>query len=153
MKDSIKIFIAAIAIGTLFSSCNEKEKPKAPPPDVEVTKVIVQDVPIFREFVGQAYGLQDIPIRARVDGFLELINFEEGTRVQKGQLLYKIDAQPYLAEVASQKSNVAEAETYLVNAQNELARYEPLAKINAVSQSDYDAALASKDAAEAVNTE
>jgi membrane fusion protein (multidrug efflux system) len=120
-----------------------------PPPEVEVTNVIVKDVPLYREFVGQAYGLQDIPIRARVDGFLELINFEEGTRVNKGQLLYKIDAQPYLAELASQKSRVAEAETYLVNARNELARYEPLVKINAVSKSDYDAALASKEAAEA----
>jgi membrane fusion protein (multidrug efflux system) len=63
--------------------------------------------------------------------------------------LYRIDAQPFEAEVAAQQSNVAEAQTYLVNAQNELARYEPLVKINAVSQSDYDAALASKEAAEA----
>jgi len=69
--------------------------------------------------------------------------------VNKGQLLYKIDPQPFLAEEAAQEQRVAEAQTYLVNATNELNRYEPLVKINAVSQSDYDAALASKEAAEA----
>lgn len=151
----MKIFyqhtVALILGGIILisSSCSEQKKMQMPPPEIEVVKVIQKDVPIFREFVGQAYGLQDIPIRARVDGFLEEINFEEGTRVNKGQILYKIDAQPYMAEVASQKSKVAEAETYLVNARNELARYEPLVKINAVSKSDYDAALASKEAAEA----
>lgn len=151
MEKKYKIFISLLVIGSLaqLMSCKESAKPTMPPPEVEVTPVIVQDVPIYREFVGQVYGLQDIPIRARVDGFLEVINFEEGSRVTKGQQLYMIDAQPYMAEVASQKSKVAEAETYLVNATNELARYEPLVKINAVSKSDYDAALASKEAAEA----
>lgn len=133
----------------ILTSCNKKEARKAAPPEVEVINVIQKDVPLKREFVGQAYGLQDIPIRARVDGFLEEIAFKEGTKVKKGQLLYRIDAQPFLAEEAAQQSKVAEAKTYLVNATNELARYEPLVKINAVSKSDYDAALASKDAAEA----
>lgn len=141
--------ILLIGILISISSCSEQKKMQMPPPEVEIVQVIQKDIPIYREFVGQAYGLQDIPIRARVDGFLEEINFDEGTRVKKGQLLYKIDAQPFLAEVASQQSKVAESETYLVNARNELARYEPLVKINAVSKSDYDAALASKEAAEA----
>ncbi len=133
----------------ILASCKEKNENKLAPPEIEVVEVIQQDVPLYREFVGQAFGLQDIPIRARVEGFLEQIAFEEGTRVTKGQLLYRIDAQPFQAEVAGQQSKVEEAKTYLVNAQNELARYEPLVKINAVSKSDYDAALASKEAAEA----
>jgi membrane fusion protein (multidrug efflux system) len=133
----------------MLSNCSKKEAGQAPPPEVEVIQVLQKDVPIFREFVGQAFGLEDIPIRARVEGFLEEIAFDEGTRVSKGQLLYRIDAQPFMQEVAAQQSRVAEAETYLVNATNELRRYEPLVKINAVSQSDYDAALASKEAAEA----
>lgn len=151
----MKIFcqhaIGLILVGMFLitTSCSEQKKMQMPPPEVEVIQVIQKDVPIFREFVGQAFGFQDIPIRARVDGYIEDINFDEGTRVKKGQWLYKIDAQPFLAEVASQKSKVAESETYLVNAKNELARYEPLVKINAVSKSDYDAALASKEAAEA----
>lgn len=148
-KFNITILLVIFGYAVILSSCNNKEAGQATPPDVEVVNVIQKDVPIYREFVGQAFGLQDIPIRARIEGFLEEIAFDEGTRVKKGQLLYRIDAQPFLAEEASQKSKVAEAETYLVNATNELRRYEPLVKINAVSQSDYDAALASKEAAEA----
>lgn len=132
-----------------FQSCNKKGSQSPGPPEIPVVEVIQTDVPIYREFVGQAYGLVDIPIRARVEGFLEEVAFQEGTRVRKGQLLYRIDAQPFLQEVAAQESKVAESQTYLVNATNELRRYEPLVKINAVSKSDYDAALATKEAAEA----
>ena len=105
------------------------------------------DLPIYRNFVGSIFGYKDIPIRARVEGFLESINFEEGTRVSKGQLLYTIDSQPFQADVAASQSKVAEAETKLVNAENELARYKPLADSKAVSQSDVDAAQATRDAA------
>lgn len=127
-----------------------------PPQEIPVIKAVKKDVPVYDELVGQIYGLKDIPIRARVDGFLEKISFEEGTRVKKGQLLYSIDPDPYLAQVASQQSKVAQAETMMVNADNELDRYKPLAEINAVSQSDldgaqatYDASVSSLDAAEA----
>ena len=152
MKNNIPKLTALFVLTGLFTilnSCQQKEAKEMPPPEVEVVNVIVQDVPIMREFVGQAYGQLDIPIRARVDGFLEELTFNQGERVKKGQLLYKIDPQPFLAQEAAQEQRVAEAQTYLVNATNELNRYEPLVKINAVSQSDYDAALASKEAAEA----
>ena len=116
------------------------------PLDIPVFEALQQDVPIYDEMVGQIYGLKDIPIRARVDGFLEKISFEEGTRVEKGQLLYSIDPDPYLAQVAAQESKLTEAQTMMVNAKNELDRYIPLAAMNAVSKSDLDAAQASYDA-------
>ena len=136
--------------GFLFlTSCKEKGPVTGPAPEIQVIKAIKKDVPLKRDFVGQIYGFQDIPIRARAEGYLEGVHFEEGFAVKKGQLLYTIDAQPYIEAVASKESNVAEAQTYLVNAENELARYKPLAEINAVSKSDLDAAQASRDAAEA----
>jgi membrane fusion protein (multidrug efflux system) len=133
----------------LISSCKEKAVQSAPPPEIQVVNVIQKDVPLKKDFVGQIYGFEDIAIRARVEGFLEGIHFDEGFKVDKGQLLYTIDSQPFEAEVESMQSKVAEAQTYLVNAENELARYKPLAEINAVSKSDLDAAQASRDAAEA----
>ena len=117
------------------------------PPEVPVFEVRQQDVPIYNELAGQIYGQKDIPIRARVDGLIEKISFVEGKRVKKGQLLYSIDPDPYLAEVASRESLLAEAITLMVNAKNELERYIPLAEMKAVSQSDLDAAQASYDAA------
>lgn len=138
-----------LVLGGLFilTSCKEKSAKNAPIPEIQVIKVVKKDVPLKRDFVGQIYGFQDIPIRARAEGYLEGVHFEEGFPVKKGQLLYTIDAQPYIEAVASKKSMVAEAQTYLVNAENELARYKPLAEINAVSKSDLDAAQASRDAA------
>ncbi len=131
---------------TIFTSCKNKNT-EAPPPEIQVINVIKKDVPLTRDFVGQIYGFQDIPIRARVEGYLEGVHFQEGYPVKKGQLLYSIDAQPFIEAVAAQESFVAEAQTYLVNAENELVRYKPLAEINAVSKSDLDAVQASRDAA------
>ncbi len=140
--------ILVLLVSVLLVSCNkDKEQKKAPPSEIKVVEVIKKNVPIYSEFVGQAYGLYDIPIRARVEGFLEGIYFKEGEPVTKGQLLYTIDSQPFQAEVASQQSKVAEAQSLLVNAEKELNRYKPLAAKNAVSQSDLDAAQATYDAA------
>ncbi len=141
--------ILLVSLFLILHSCKEKDATAPMIPDIHVMKVIQKDVPLNREFVGQVYGFQDIPIRARAEGYLEGIHFEEGSPVKKGQLLYTIDAQPYIEAVASKQSAVAESKTYLVNAENELTRYKPLAEINAVSKSDLDAAQASRDAAAA----
>ncbi len=128
-------------------SCKEKKQVKVPPPEIPVVDVIQKDVPIYESFVGQVYGQRDIPIRARVSGFLEGIHFSEGTRVKKGELLYTIDPQPFQAKVAVAESELAEAQTAMVKAKNDLDRIEPLAEINAVSKSDLDAAKAEYTAA------
>ncbi|MGK0286336.1 MAG: membrane fusion protein (multidrug efflux system) [Salibacteraceae bacterium] len=138
-----------ISLLLILNSCQEDVKQVPPPTGVTVITAIQIDLPIYRDFVGSIYGYKDIPIRARVEGFLESINFEEGTQVKKGQLLYTIDSQPFQADVAASQSKVTEAETKLVNAENELARYRPLADSKAVSESDVDAAQATRDAAEA----
>lgn len=135
-----------LALTLMLFSCAEKESKAPPPPEIPVVEVIQKDVPIYNEFVGQVYGYSDIPIRARVAGFLDGIHFEEGTRVTKGQLLYTIDPEPFQAQVAAQTSHLAEANTSLAKTRSDLDRIEPLAKINAVSQSDLDAAQANYDA-------
>lgn len=83
---------------------------------------------------------------ARVEGFLEGLHFQEGEQIQKGTLLYSIDPAPFIAEVGNQKGKLAKVQTMLVNAESQLARYKPLAEINAVSQSDLDFVQANRDA-------
>jgi membrane fusion protein (multidrug efflux system) len=133
----------------LFFSCSQKEEQQAqaPPPQVTVVVTQAKDVPIFQEFVGQIYGFKDIAIRARVEGFLEGIHFEEGSRVDKGALLYTLESQPFEADVAAKMSRVAEARTMLAKAKSDLDRIEPLAKEKAVSESDLDSAVAQYEAA------
>jgi len=131
----------------IATGCNkDKVAKQAPPPSINVVEVIQQDVPIYNYFVGQVYGQEDISINARVEGFLTGIHFEEGRRVEKGKLLYTIDSDPFKVAIASEKSKVAEAQTRLVNAENEYTRYKPLEETEAVSQSDVDFVKANRDA-------
>jgi len=133
------------------SACQNKEEAAQPPPAPEIPVVVTQaqDVPIFMEFVGQVFGLKDIAIRARVEGFLEGIHFEEGSQVEKGHLLYTLESQPFEEAVANRMSQVAEAQTMLAKASSDLGRIKPLAELKAVSQSDLDGAVAQFEAAEA----
>jgi len=147
MKRNIIVLVLVPVLALLITGCKEKSAAALPPPNVQVVEVIQQDIPVMEEFVGQTYGLFDIALQARVDGFLEGIYFEEGRGVKKGQLLYTIAPEPYEAKVAVAKGQLAEANTRLVKAKNDLVRIKPLAEINAVSQSDLDAAVAQHDAA------
>lgn len=147
-KSVLSSFVLLTAI-LLFFSCKDKQAQQAPPPDINVVEVIQKEIPIYKEYVGQTYGYKDIPIRARVDGYLTGIHFKEGFGVKKGQLLYTIDQQPYQAKVAEAMGQLAKAKTELVRAENELNRIKPLAEMKAVSESDLDAALAEQGAAKA----
>ncbi|MBE0638569.1 MAG: efflux RND transporter periplasmic adaptor subunit [Bacteroidales bacterium] len=138
--------LLAILSLLITMSCNQKEQTAPPPPEIPVVLVKEQTVPIYQDFVGQIFGLKDIDIRARVEGFLLGVHFQEGARVTKGQLLYSIDPQPFQAKVAAQMSYVAEAKTMLAKAESDLARVRPLAEMNAVSKSDLDAAVANYEA-------
>jgi membrane fusion protein, multidrug efflux system len=129
-------------------SCQKEEAPSAPPPPPEVAVVVTQaqKVPLFQEFVGEVSGFKDITIRARVEGFLEDVHFQEGSEVEEGKLLYTLESQQFEEDVAAKMSRVAEAKTVLAKTEGDLNRIEPLAKMKAVSQSDLDAAVAAYDA-------
>ena len=132
----------------LFFACSKKEdQQKQPqPPDITVVVTATQEVPIYQEFVGQTHGLKDIAIRARIEGFLEGIHFEEGSRIKKGILLYTLESQQFEADVAAKMSRVAEAQTMLAKAESDLNRIKPLAEEKAVSERDLDAAVAQYEA-------
>ena len=136
------------ALTVLLTACGDSGAPQAPVPEIAVVKVVERDTPITQDFVGQTRGSTDIPIRARVEGFLESRNFREGGEVTQGQLLYTIDPLPFKAKVVEAEGRLAEARTKLAKAKADLDRIEPLAKMNAVSQQDLDGAVAQRDAAE-----
>lgn len=148
MFNSVRLWFLFFAAGIFLAGCNQQQGGKAPTPKVQVIKPRLDTVAIEKDFVGQIYGTSDVPIRARVDGFLVDELFQEGRRVEKGQVLYHIDPLPSEQEVSASQSNYEEARTALVQAQNDLERIRPLAEINAVSKSDLDAAIANKEAAE-----
>lgn len=152
MKTKFSVVLLVLILLVWTPACKETEQKAAkaiPPVSVSVYKTLAQDVPIYHTFVGQIYGVKDIAIRARVEGFLKGIHFKEGSPVKAGDLLYTIESQPFEAQVASKKGLLVEAETKMVKAKRDLDRYRPLAKMNAVSQSDLDGAVAAYNAAKA----
>ena len=133
----------------LPAACGKKEAMKLPTPEVFVTPAVVKDVPVTMELVGQTQGSKDVEIRARVEGYLESVDFREGDFVKEGDLLYRIDPKPFQAAVASQNAQVATMQAKLVQAETEVGRLKPLAEQQAVSRRDYDNAVSSRDAAKA----
>jgi membrane fusion protein (multidrug efflux system) len=147
-RNAILCLLGIVSI--VVSACAKEAPPAAPPPtEVQVTTPLQRDVPVTMELVGQAVGFQDVEIRARVEGFLESMNFTEGSLVTKGQVLYQIDPKPLKATLANAKANQATAQARLEKAANDVQRLTPLAKQQAVSQQELDNAIAQKDAAAA----
>ena len=117
--------------------------------EVQVTQATRRDVPLTLDMVGTTLGMQDVPIRARVEGFLETMDFEEGTFVKKGDRLYTIDPQPFQAKLVEAQSQLAAARTNQAKAKADLERIRPLAEMKAVSEQDLDGAVAQEAAARA----
>lgn len=139
---------AAAILGLLAVGCEKPAPPPPPaPPEVYVADVVQRDVPEYLDLVGQTQGFQDVEIRARVEGFLETMKFQEGTFVRKGDLLYEIDRKPLEAALAAAKADVATADARLAKANNDVTRYTPLVAKQAVSQQELDNARAAQDAA------
>lgn len=148
MMKSLTGPLAIFVLVAVAFACSNPQTGPAAPLSVKVVTPMVDSVVVKKDFVGQVFGASDVPIRARVDGFLEDEKFREGRLVKKGQVLYHIDPLPSQQQVSASNSSYEEARAGLVQAENDLERIRPLAEINAVSKSDLDAAIANKQAAE-----
>jgi membrane fusion protein (multidrug efflux system) len=154
-KQRVQDRLLLLSLGGLLVSglvaCSEEGGvvQQAPVLEVQVTESVTRDVPLSIDMVGTTLGTQDVSIRARVEGFLESMDFEEGTFVKKGDLLYTIDAQPFQAKLVEAQSQLAAASTNLAKAESDLARIRPLAEMKAVSEQDLDGAVAQEAAARA----
>lgn len=133
-----------ITVTSLFIvSCSKKEE-HTPPPTVTVTPVISENVVPSARFVGQAIAKEEISLMARVSGFLVKKNFENGSYVKKGDIIFVIEKPQYIAEVEAAKAAVLSAQADYQNASIEFNRLSKLKATNAVSQREYDKAVQTK---------
>ncbi|MFC1695371.1 efflux RND transporter periplasmic adaptor subunit [Pseudomonadota bacterium] len=146
-------WLAVIVLTASLAACERgagtEAAGSAPALQVIVSEVERRDVPLSIEMVGTTLGTQDVPIRARIEGFLESIDFQEGTFVSKGDLLYTIDDQPLQAKLVEAQSRLASAQTTHAKSESDLARIRPLAEMKAVSEQDLDGAVSQEAAARA----
>ena len=141
--------IAALLL-TALVGCSEKEAPAPPaPPEVTVTAVLQQDVPIYNEWVAQLNGPVNAEITPKVQGYLLKQDYQNGYFVTKGQLLFELDPRQYEAALDAAKATVARAEATLAKYDADVARDTPLAAQNAIPQKQLDNDTANRDAASA----
>ena len=148
--------VLASAIALFWVGCGKSEPPKPPPPDVQVVQVEQKDVPVWNEWIGTLDGLVNAQIKPQVTGYLLRQTYTDGAFVKKGQLLFEIDARTFQAALDQAKGQLANAEGQLataqanqVKAQNDVNRYTPLAKEQAIAQQDLDNAVQANEAAKA----
>jgi membrane fusion protein (multidrug efflux system) len=141
--------ILALLAAMCSTGCGNKEQAAPPPPpDVEVVEVAQRNVPVVKEWVATFDGKVNAQVRAQVAGYLLKQNYSNGAFVKQGAPLFQIDPRPFQAILDQAKANLAQARGNLDRAQAQLgktqqdvARYTPLAKENAISQQELDDAV------------
>lgn len=142
----IGVALAAVGLALLAGCGKPQAQPAAPLLEVSVVEVKPVPVTVYNEYVAQTQAPDTIEIRAQVTGLLERQAFADGAWVKKGELLYVIDRRPFEAQTAQARASLAQAEANLVNARQNRARNARLIAQKAVSQQDYDSAVAQEHA-------
>lgn len=136
-----KLLFGILALMSL-AACHSKTEKKETDEKFIVTSPLLVDTSFTKEYVAEIQSVQNVEIRAKVKGFIETINVDEGQRVKAGQLLFTIRPREYEAELLKAKAEVRKAE---VEAQNAKV----LADKNIVSKSELTMAIAKLDGAKA----
>jgi membrane fusion protein, multidrug efflux system len=147
----LRLHVAPLLVFSLILAligCQKSQQSTTSPPDVEVVEVLQKDVPIWKEWIGTLDGLWNAQIRPQVTGYLLRQTYKDGAFVKKDQLLFEIDPRTFQAAVDQYKGQLANAEGLLASAQanqvktqNDVNRYAPLAKEQAIPQQDLDTAI------------
>ena len=127
-----------IAILLILTACGDKPQQVMPLVEVIVDEVVSVPYKPKHSFVGRLEARQDVSIIAKVTGYLRARRFREGELVEKGELLYEIEADPFEAELAQAKADVARAEANRKVAELNYQRGNTLVGSGAISQSQMD---------------
>jgi RND family efflux transporter MFP subunit len=149
-------FLSVAGLGIVFAvaaGCHGKEAAPPPPPPpaaVVVTPVVQRDVPVSQEWIGTTAGNVNAEIRPQVDGYLLRRVYAEGSFVNRGDLMFEIDARQVQAQLQQAQADLAQAQAQFSKAQQDVNRFRPLAAQKAISQQELDNALSAGAAAKAV---
>lgn len=138
-----------VALAAVLVILNWPKKQLPVYPVVGIQKVITDDVEIYGEYAGKIRAQKFVEVRARVEGYLENMLFEEGTYVKKGEVLFIIDPKVYRSSVEKAKAQLNKNKALALKAERDLERIRPLFEQNAASRLDLDNAIASFESAKA----
>jgi RND family efflux transporter MFP subunit len=143
----------ALLLAATLCACS-REQPqaqKAPPPapQVSVAKPIRRMVSDTDEYVGRFVAVDSVEVRARVSGYLDVVNFQDGQMVKKGDLLFTIDRRPFQASLDQARANLTQAKANLAYAESDLARGQNLVRGSVITQQTFEQRTQAKRVAEA----
>jgi membrane fusion protein, multidrug efflux system len=145
----LQLSIPALAAFLLVSCGKEQGGIQAPPPvQVAVHQVGTSDAAFYDEYPAVVRALQEVELRAQVNGYITGIHFKEGDRVRKGQKLYSIDQQQSEASYQQALANLAVQEANLERAKRDVERYRELDRNDAIAKQQVDYAEATYAAAQ-----
>ena len=149
-KTRLPVLLAAAA-ATSVASCgnNSEAQLTLPPPEVAVTSVRRGEVPIQLTYSGRTAGVREVEVRARVSGILLRRSYEEGEPVGEGEILFRIDPEPFRAAAAQARAELVVAVAQRDDARRNRDRVVPLYDKGLVSQRDRDAAVSAFEIGEA----
>lgn len=143
--------ITAAALSALvLAACGDSNTYVAPPPPkVTVANPVEQPVTRYLEATGNTAAINSADLVARVPGFVQEINYQDGASVTKGTLLFTIEPEPYKVKLEQAKAAEVGAEATLKQTQATLQRQTELLPRQTTTQANYDQALAARDSAQA----
>lgn len=148
----LQFFLWSATVVTTIA-CSSSAAPGAgeaqPPQALPVVAVTQQQATVNQEFSASLEGSKDIEIRPQVEGYIEKIFVDEGARVRKGQLLFKINDRLYREQVNNARANLAAAKANLATAQINVSKLTPLVQNNIVSDVQLKSSQAAYNAAAA----
>lgn len=141
----------AAAVMSSIAGCGQgaPQGGEMPAPEVAVATVTTGNVPTLLEYTGRAVGSRDVEVRARVSGILLERRYEEGSAVSKGDLLFRIDPEPYRAAAAQARAELGVEQARLDEARRQRDRIVPLFEKNAASQRQRDEVVSQFEVAQA----
>ena len=146
----LKSHSAAVVSALVIVACSKSATQQAPPPpEVNVITVSTRPVTNVIELPGRLQAVRTSEVRARVDGIVQRRLYTEGTDVQAGQPLFQIDPRQLQAQLSAAEAQLRRAQATEANANQDVNRYKGLVSQQALSQQEYDAAVARQRTAQA----
>jgi membrane fusion protein, multidrug efflux system len=124
---------------TVFTACEKRpvQTVETVPPEVLVTEVVQKEIPVFREWVGTVNGIENAEVRARTEGYLQTIAYQQGGYVKKGDLLFQIDPRPFVAALDQAKGELQQAQATLLGVELDAKRAKELFQQQVISEQEY----------------
>lgn len=146
LPDSLSLLPLLLALTAFGVQANDAPTPAV---EVSVAQVVQHEITEWDEFTGRLEAPESVEIRPRVSGFIDTVNFDAGSMVQKGDVLFEIDSRPFEVEVRRLEAELAQAQANLERAANEASRGERLKASNAISTERAEARISEAQQARA----